>query len=363
MYTDVRKQSTFSRSLANEEKMGAYFTDTEMCRRIGLLFSFPEEEEVCVLEPSIGDAKAVLEVIGKTEGFRENIKLFGVELNPVTHEGVRQNALVDYSINGDFLKGIKVSHNSFSFCFSNPPYGRDDSGNRLERLFCEKIWNYLSAKAILALVIPYYVLTDESFLKSFFKNYQPFATFRFDDAVYQQFKQVVVIAQKRASVGYLRQTYDDYYSTIDSLEKLPYLPTEAPEKRIKVMSSKVEDIEYFTTLAFDAAKAGEHLRNSSLYELLGEKAFIPSFSATELGHPPMPLKKDLLYLTAIAGGGQGLVGSEENKDLHLQRGIAKVVTTTETRLNDKGKPEIVEKSFTKIGLNVIENDGRITVLE
>lgn len=359
--TDIHKQSTFSRSLANEQKMGAYFTDLGMCKRIGALFSFPEEE-CCVLEPSIGDASAVLTVTGKETFKRDNIKIFGIELNPTTYAGLQDNPSIDYPLLADFLNGVKISHTSFSFCFANPPYGKDNAtGKRLEFLFCEKLWHYLTARGLLALVIPYYVLTDESFLKGFFARFQPFAVFRFDDSVYKQFQQIVVIASKRSSIGYLRQRYDDFYSTIDELEKLPYLPTEEPEKKIKVSASKVENVEYFTTLTFNVEEAGKHISNSPLYDMFATKMFIPSFVATELGHPPMPLKKDLLYLTATAGGGQGLVGSEETNDLHLQRGVAKVVTSTETR-EENSVTTLVDKSFTRISLNVIENDGHITTL-
>ena len=98
MENTIRKQSGFSRSLFNDMKMGAYYTDPEMCRRIGLLFSFPDEE-VSIIEPSIGDASAVMEVLDKRGA--DSRKVFGVELNAETYAKVKANPLVDYSINAD----------------------------------------------------------------------------------------------------------------------------------------------------------------------------------------------------------------------------------------------------------------------
>ncbi len=361
MSNDVFKQNSFSRSLANERKMGAYYTDLDHCRRIGNLFSFPDDQEVCVLEPSIGDGSAVLSVLNKCN--RNNIKIFGVELNPGTYDSIKESGKFDYLINADFLNGVKISHSSFSFCFANPPYGNDkDSGKRLESLFIDKMYHYISNNGLLALVIPYYVLVDESFLKGFFSRYQPIAEFKFDDNVYSEFKQIVVIAIKRPSIGYLKQTYDIYLEKVNSIDKLPYLPFQDPDQKLIVPPSKESSIEYFTTLLFDKKAAASKLKYSALYPLMTERIFVPSYCATELGQPPIPLKKDLLYLCAISGGGQGLVGSEENRDLHLQRGVAKVVKEIEER-EVNGQPEIVEKSFTKICLNVIENDGLITTLE
>lgn len=353
------KQNSFSRSLANDMKMGAYYTDIEHCNRIGNLFAFPEEE-VCVVEPSIGDAEAVLAVTGKAT--RPNIKIFGVELNPITCEKLEAEKKVDFLLNADFLNGIKVSHNSFSFCFANPPYGvAQDEKKRLETLFVEKLGNYIAVNGILALVIPYYVLTDEGFLKTFFKWFQPVAEFRFDDEIYQQFKQIVVIGMKREYIGYLRSSYDEYVERIDSIDKLPYLPAaDAEVAKIKVMPSYEEKIEYFTTLIFDAARASEYLKNSCLYNVMAGKIFVPNYNATELGRPPVPLKKDLLYLCAISGGGQGIVGSEENGDLHLQRGVVKTVKIVE---DSSEEDEIIERSCAQINLNIIQNDGTITVLK
>ena len=61
---NIKKQSEFSRTKANEAKMGAYYTDVGHCVSIGRFLQFPEDE-VCCLEPSIGDGKAVLAVTGK----------------------------------------------------------------------------------------------------------------------------------------------------------------------------------------------------------------------------------------------------------------------------------------------------------
>lgn len=355
------KQNSFSRSVANDQKMGAYFTDLEHCERIGNLFSFPNDE-VCVLEPCIGDGSAVMAVTSKKSN--PNIKIFGVELNDTTCKKIQDNEDIDYLLNADFLNGVKITHNSFSFCFSNPPYSIHlDSGKRFETLFIEKMFNYIYSGGLLTLVIPYYVLMDESFLKYFFARYLPIKQYRFDQDVFSQFKQIVVIAKRRESIGYLRDTYTDYVESINSLDKLPYLPQMNEEvEKIIVAPSYSQKIEYFTTLTFDAGAAAKSLHKSVLYQLMGDKMFVPTYCATELGNPPLPLKKDLLYLCAISGGGQGVAGSEETKDMHLQRGVAKVVKEVEER-EVNGSLEIVEKSFTKIFLNVIENDGTITALE
>lgn len=360
MEQELFKQSRFSRTLMNEGKMGAYYTDTQHCRRIGRLLEFPEE--FIALEPSIGDGSAIAATL---EGAAVFPKVYGVELNQHTYEEIKKDDRF-YVIGADFLNGIKVSNKSFSYVFSNPPYGVDaDRKERLEKLFMEKFFNYMIPGGILCYVIPYPVFMDEKFLKPFFSRFNPLAVFRFDDAEYAKFHQICVIAQRRNVVGFLRKWYEEFLPKVDELEKLAYLPKETDpiERKIPVPESSDEKLVYFTTLAFDAKAAGEKLRGGNLYSMIGRKGFVPEYRATELGRPAVPLKKDLLYLCAISGGGQGLTGSKENHDLHLQRGVAKVLTDNRVVTAPDGKKELVESSYTKITLNVIENDGTISTLE
>lgn len=354
------KQSNFSRSLANDLKMGAYYTDPGHCKRIGYLVEFPPEE-VSVLEPSIGDGKAIYQIVGE----RDNVSVFGVELNEETYETqISNNPNVPYSLNADFLSGVKISHGSFGYCFANPPYGEMENGIRMEQKFVEKLHPYLKSGAPFTLVIPYYVLTQERFLASFLARFEPKMVYRFDDDVYVRFKQVVIVGTKRRVIGYKREDMRTLYESIDDVEKLPYLPKtlEEVEKKVSAVPSSPDAIEYFTTVIFDRKKAAEQLNGSSLY-VKAQEMFVKDYSVSNLSRPVIPLKPDMLYLLAVCGGGQGMVGSEKNGDMHLQRGVAKVVQTRNIEENEEGGRTVERvRSFTRVELNVIENDGTITTL-
>ena len=354
----VQKQSNFSRSLANDAKMGAYYTDREHCRRIGMLVEFPAEE-VSVLEPCIGDGTALREVLS---GKGDNVSIFAVELNgEVYQEHIKNNPKIAYSLNADFLTGIKASHKSFGFCFANPPYGEDEMGVRLEQKFVEKLYPYMKPQAPIALVVPHYTLVQEKFLSSFFARFEPIMTYRFDDDVFCRFKQVAVIGIRRKVLECSKESQCSYKEEIAEVSSLPYLPKEEKEaaQKVAAVASSQEGIEYFATLEFDAGAAAGKLDSSHLYRQL-EKAFVPKYVVGNLNRPVIPLKTDLLYLLAVCGGGQGLVGSEEGRDLHLQRGVAKVVETG--RLEGEGKLVEKIKTSTRVELNIIENDGKITTL-
>ena len=359
---EFTKQNSFSRSIINDAKMGAYFTDISHCKWISNFLEFPIDEMVCALEPSIGNAAAIKAVIEADR--KENVKIFGVELNKETVNLVQNDPDVEKILHADFLNGIKVSHSVFSFCFSNPPYGTDEQsgrGVRLERSFLEKLTNYLKTDGVLVYIIPYSTFVDESFLKIWCSRYSTKGVYRFHDEEFKKFKQIVAFGVKKHGTGYFRTEYEKLLNSISRLEEVPILPPDYNGEKIIVKPSNAEQIEYFSEKDFSVDKAKKYLSRTPLYKVLAEKAEQKSYTSSELSSPPIKLKRDLMYLLAVSGGGQGLAGSEEHGDLHLQRGTVKVVETTgvEKRENSESFQERV-KTSSSICMAIIENSGKIT---
>ena len=160
----ITKTNLFSRSVANEEKMGAYYTDKGHCERIGYLFDFPADE-VSSLDPSAGDGVALSTVVGKS-----NSKLFGVELNAEAAQKLRETKIVNYVLEADFLCGVKISHGSFGFCFANPPYGELENGNRLEVKFLDKLYPYLKKVRLLPMSYHFMYCLTKNFKDSCYRT-------------------------------------------------------------------------------------------------------------------------------------------------------------------------------------------------
>ena len=130
----IIKQNTFSRTVFNDSKLGAYYTDPVHATKIGRLFRL--QGECCVLEPSFGNAEALKAFLSQCERADEvgSVHTFGVELNRETFEQYKQE--IEFPVCADFIGGIRASNRSFTLCFANPPYGvgGDDGSTRLERL-------------------------------------------------------------------------------------------------------------------------------------------------------------------------------------------------------------------------------------
>lgn len=142
----IIKQNMFSRTLFNESKLGAYYTDPVHAAKIGRLFRL--QGECCVLEPSFGNAEALKAFLSQCERADEagSVHTFGVELNRETFEQYKQE--IEFPVCADFIGGIRASNRAFTLCFANPPYGvgGDDGSTRLEKLFVERIYQLMKTK-------------------------------------------------------------------------------------------------------------------------------------------------------------------------------------------------------------------------
>jgi hypothetical protein len=357
------QQSNFSRTLWNEAKLGAYYTDPYHCQRIGRLFRFPNETSI--LEPAIGDATAVQALLGESEKGKENLYVFGVELNVKTYELVKDK--ISYCLNADFINGVRITNKAFTFCFSNPPYGTyGDNGNeRLETKFVEAIYNYMLPGGYLVLVVSYPTMQIESFYRSLLSGFSFEAIYKFDDKEYAKFKQLVFIGKRKFSRGALRSELDEFLNNV-KLETIPYLPSlkEDIPAAYEVPESFEQGVEQFTARVFNPENIGGSLKRSSLFTVLENKTFQKPFQSIKLGRPPLPLKKDLLYLCAVSGGGQGLAGCEKERDVHLQRGVVKKVETSSIECSDDNKSYVeVLRTGSSISLNIIDNTGNVIVLK
>lgn len=371
------RNNSFSRATANELKMGAYYTDTAHCLTIGQLFSWPEEEEVCVLEPSIGDASAVKAVT--RPDINDGVKIFGVELDDSVCQTTKQDEYVVECLSADFTNGVNIRNNAFSFCFGNPPYMDDDDTDdgrrgRLENTFLTKVTgSYLKTGGILVWVIPYRNFVDSATLKYLLGHYEKIGVWKFWPSEYAKWHQIVYVGRK---TSYTRIPLADEMAKERSLYESDELIEELPKtfegtglfKSVPVEPTNSDDITLFATKVFDPEVAFSFLAGTPNLDdyraAVSRKVTQKEYSSNEMGKPPIPLKKDSLYLMATSGSGQGLAGTL-GRDAHLQRGVAEVIEETEYS-PDPANPDkdiATVTTRTKVSMHIIEPSGKVTLLE
>jgi hypothetical protein len=353
----------FSRTRFNEAKMGAYYTDVTHCKSLRGLFKFPEEE-VSVLEPSIGDGSAVKAI---TEG--ANAKIFGVELNPEVAGKTKES--IEDCLQADFLNGVRISHQCFSFIFANPPYLVDDEvgRKRMEYTFLQKLTeNYISKDGVLVYIINMARFNEPDIFRYLYNHYEILGVWQFRPDEFAKYKQVAVVGRKRPTLIHVAA---DVQAAMQKYSTLPVLPERFDAPEIAITPSPSEKVTLFAPLEFDEDAAASFLLDktgtsllSDYHTLINRLATQKKYQVNNLGRPPIPPKKDSLYLLATSGAGQGIAG-EKGEDLHLQRGVAKVVETTEQVPSEDDKDRLIEKvtTSTEVTMTILECSGKITVLK
>lgn len=356
----ITKQSEFHQVKYNQAKMGAYYTDLEHCRWISQFLEFPQEE-VCCLEPDIGNAEAVLAVTGKEREKKDNIRIFGVELNEETYEEVCKRKDIDLCLKADFLNDVIISHHVFSFVFMNPPYGTKEDGERYETAFLKKVVPYLTKDAVMVSVVPRYIAADDEFCKEWCREFETLYLYRFHEGEYRKYRQVVLFGKKRENFG-SQQDVEMLKQRLKE-DNLDFLPKDYQGERILIPKSSEKGIEEFMNRIFDDKEAGKTVEKSPLQEMVFERLLVPPYIIDNLGRPPILPSEGQMYLLAVSGAGQGLVGKEEDEDLHLQRGVSKIMKRSEYVMDENGNMKEVETSYPQINYNLIESDGTIRTLQ
>lgn len=351
-------QSAFGRTLLNESKMGAYYTDISHCEDISKFLEYPDEE-IDVLEPSCGDCSAVLTVTKKAKA-----NIYGVELNDTTYKeclSLQKEGKLKKVVNADFVTGVRVDFNEntkFNLCFSNPPY-MNDSNERLEKIFLREITNYLSNGSVLIWIVSESTYLQD--LKYILSNYELKYVYRFRKSEYEKWHQVVAFLVKKKR----EMASAEMVAEVAKLT-LCELPKDFDGEKIKVKATG-DNIKIFESKRFDINVASKFLEENQpfvekditdFYEsALKQKEFLTNTKKTPLTN----LSDGHIALAITCGEGQGEVGSKEDKNLHLMRGTCKVVEEDEFAEDDTdiNGGKLTVKSFSKMSICTIQPSGKI----
>lgn len=365
MYDKARVETTFSRTAANFQKMGAYYTDIEHCKSIYNMFTFSKDEETCVLEPSIGDGSACIAATGAQEN--EKIKIFGVELNDGVAENTRKNPYVEEVVKADFITGTLISNSIFSFCFSNPPYMDYNEGfekTRTEKVFLDKLIPRMKAGGIVVWIVPYQRFMEDDHFSLWMRSFETLHFFKFRKEEFEKWKQIVVIGKKRSRNIVLLKEDRIKEQQVYDFETVKELPYEFSEK-IEVPTSSMNDIKTFTSRVFDMDGAFLSLKQEGLGEIgniTNKYLSTPKNVLDQIKRPPISMKRSNLYLAKAVGHGAGFAGTP-GVDLHLQRGKVSIQEVSEYE-EDEDNDSVIERVTTSAICTqvIIENSGTITTL-
>jgi hypothetical protein len=363
----MKQQSTFSRSLANEAKMGAYFTDKRVCKKIASYIDFGSNN-VNILEPTIGDASAILTI---TEG-KENVSIFGVELDKERYEQAKKHIesnLLYRVILSDFLKA-RITHDKMDMVFANPPYLKMEDGKIRNNLLNE-MTRYISKGGLLVYVVGRSLLENEMFRKYLVANYTNIKIVRFPTTEeykqeygvsYQFFNQICIFAYKRQRHLLMNEeefkeeitAFNSVFNEEVELELISYQQSPI----FKIMTShSTQSINDFKGNIVDV-KSTLSSMGYGMYMINKRKSFLSLLKISIGNTPPIDPKKEHKYFIAISAT-SAIIGEEGEK--HMLRTFVTTSKTSSIEQDDEtgDKVKVVERTNAKVVANVLNADGTI----
>src|SRR3990172_8327459 len=202
--------------------------------------------------------------------------------------------------------GTGAAHGSFSCLWLNPPYDHDDEAKRLEHAFLTTMSRALCPGGLLVLIVPQRRLAVSA--RYLAGHYTRLACYRFPDAEYASFSQVVLLAVKRdGAVGEAQwRTRIEAWAA----EPLPELPPAGSAEPLYDLPALPAGPVLFASQFFDPEVAAQQARQSGLWAspALAERLWpaeerpVRPLTPLRRGHPGGALAGRFLHTTPPAAG-------------------------------------------------------------
>jgi len=327
-------------------KMGYYPTPLSVVERVRSFLKFPEDN-VNLFDPCCGEGLALKELKGEAKA-----TTYGIELDEYRAEEAKNN--LDHVIKGSY-EDARISHNTFSCLFLNPPYDwdvpvDDEKTERKEKTFLKDTARYLQASGTLVYIIPQKRLVND-IAKILSYRFEDFNVFRFPDEEYEAFKQIVLFGCKKDKAVLNDIEYESLrFIPEKELQEIPF--SDKPIYNLPPSG----DVHLFRSSLIDEEELENGMEDSILWQKIEENAQVDN---DYFGRPPLPLHKGHLGLLLANGCLDGVVG--EGKDRHVVRGkVEKVISRYEEYEGDTLIERDVESY--RVSIKILKKDGDIITL-
>lgn len=328
-------------------KMGYYPTPPAVVERIRSFLDYPAQAKVNLLDPCCGEGLALSKLADGA-----NTTTYGIELDAHRAEHAREK--LDHVLKCGY-EDARISHNSFSCLFLNPPYDwsaatESERTERIEQAFLRGTARYVCPAGVLVYIVPQHRVS-ESAAKLLSYRFTDLDAYQFPEEDYEAYRQVVVFGTKKPRP---QMDFRDF-ERVRAIpgESLPDLPYRAsPTHGLPA----TPDVGLFRSSLIEEEQLERELRESRLWQALNGHA---NGRNGQLGRPPLPLHTGHLGLLLASGELDGVVG--EGQDRHVVRGkVEKLVHTHEEYEGDV----VVEREIERyqVSIKILRQNGELTTL-
>jgi hypothetical protein len=343
--------------LAAQAKIGYYPTPNNVTAIISKYLKRRHEGLIRALDPCAGKGTAI-ELIGE----KLQAETYGIEID-LERGSIAKDRLTKCLVTD--CRNTRISHNSFSILYLNPPYdwaARDDElekSERYERTFLRECIPYLCNGGILVYLIPQRRL-DAHIARMLSYRFEEIGVFRFPEEEYQAFRQLVVFGKLKKKPEKDDRKADYLKDCGQSKAIVTYLPEE-PQHVYEVPVSPSRANFVFRSKEIDTDELADEIRHYGLFDQF--KEMTTPLTMNEKITPIMPLRHGHLAQILACGLMNGVVWDKEKRNPLLVKGVTKKETTYIVETPGKGVEKHIETDRIKIVINAFNRNGELLTIQ
>lgn len=340
--------------LAASIKLGYYPTPPEVTDYLKTRIDHIAVKTTC-LDPCAGTGLALKEIAPA------NALTYGIEPEP---ERFRQaSEFLDQTLNCA-LEDTTIAHNSFGLLLLNPPYDQHYDNDRdimesdmwkqshgktirKEIMFLRRTLPYLAPNGLLIFIVPEHIL-DQRLNEYLTARLSSFEAYRFPEELYPEFRQIIVIGNKRPEKPQPSSGLIELHAWTDRIHEPLSIPAASP-------------VGLFRANRLSEEKVTELL---TLHDGLRQDMYPSNRQALKESRPPLPLHIGHLSLMLAAGKINGVM-APGTPQRHVVRGAVNkrqsVSQTTEETENGTTTVTRVRDSYA-ITVKLLHPDGLLETL-
>ncbi|WP_019156907.1 DUF6094 domain-containing protein [Robertmurraya massiliosenegalensis] len=342
--------------IESEAKGGFYPTSTEEMDLILKRLSCKKGESITLLDPCCGKGLALKQWKEDMTAKGANPTSYGIEIEK--SRGAHAESINDHVAKCGYEE-TRMSHDAFSAMYLNPPF-MHMNGERMELTFLRDLTSdYLQSGGVLIFNLPQYILKDVA--KILASRFVDIKVYRFTDANYDSYKQVIVYGVRRRK-GLRSEKERQYQVAIEKelynfsflgKEALPSLDIADWDMNFYTIPKNEKPVALFQSMKVEEDDILLSLQSANkFYEKVADKIKDLNITTGKQINPAMPLKITHIA-TAIASG-----TLPENMGDHLLVGVSKRVQEQKVQINPKsGKEEEVTTFKPKSIVRVFSEKG------
>lgn len=298
--------------LTAQADMQYFPTQPRIAQILRTWIKYPAKGALC-LDPCCGEGKTLMAL---TE---DNCTTYGIEID--ADRAVEAKKRLHHTLIGPFERSI-ISNKVFGFVFLNPPYDVVAGGGaRYEEVFLTKATRHLINGGVLQCIVPMALFESaraQIVLRHLFENYLDVQILIYPDPEYSEFRQLVIIAQRRETTA-IDPDYEQTVLTRILNCDLPILKAQ-DHPRYDIPSGLASSVRVFRMDHYDFDLA----RLESCTPRLLAEAGIKNQELKNNLVAPFFLDKAQLALLAVGGyvngrmPGHYLLGTYENREIETR---------------------------------------------